>query len=121
MSGSSPKIECEDRQSNAKLKRDDCVFSVRSVNTTTSDTHSRRTSTVWPLTQLTIYSINDCLKSRAEFRLKCEAVVVVMCVCVCVRESLIDKRIESAVSQMQSVIELGRVIRDRKTLPVKVS
>ncbi len=43
-----------------------------------------------------------------------------VCVCVCVRESLIDKRIESAVSQMQSVIELGRVIRDRKTLPVKV-
>ncbi|XP_004068708.1 isoleucine--tRNA ligase, cytoplasmic [Oryzias latipes] len=36
-----------------------------------------------------------------------------------VRESLIDKRIECAVSQMQSVIELGRVIRDRKTLPVK--
>ncbi len=36
------------------------------------------------------------------------------------RESVIDKRIESAVSQMQSVIELGRVIRDRKTLPVKV-
>uniref|UniRef100_A0AAQ5Y562 Isoleucine--tRNA ligase, cytoplasmic n=1 Tax=Amphiprion ocellaris TaxID=80972 RepID=A0AAQ5Y562_AMPOC len=36
-----------------------------------------------------------------------------------VRETLIDKRIESAVSQMQSVIELGRVIRDRKTLPVK--
>ncbi|XP_068172017.1 isoleucine--tRNA ligase, cytoplasmic [Antennarius striatus] len=36
-----------------------------------------------------------------------------------VRESMIDKRIESAVSQMQSVIELGRVIRDRKTLPVK--
>ncbi|KAJ8259862.1 hypothetical protein GJAV_G00174320 [Gymnothorax javanicus] len=36
-----------------------------------------------------------------------------------VRELLIDKRIESAVSQMQSVIELGRVIRDRKTLPVK--
>uniref|UniRef100_A0A8C6L740 Isoleucine--tRNA ligase, cytoplasmic n=1 Tax=Nothobranchius furzeri TaxID=105023 RepID=A0A8C6L740_NOTFU len=36
-----------------------------------------------------------------------------------VRESLIDKRIERAVSQMQSVIELGRVIRDRKTLPVK--
>ncbi|KAG7275383.1 hypothetical protein CRUP_021581 [Coryphaenoides rupestris] len=36
-----------------------------------------------------------------------------------VRESLIDKRIESAVCQMQSVIELGRVIRDRKTLPVK--
>uniref|UniRef100_A0A673JUR3 Isoleucyl-tRNA synthetase 1 n=1 Tax=Sinocyclocheilus rhinocerous TaxID=307959 RepID=A0A673JUR3_9TELE len=37
-----------------------------------------------------------------------------------VRESLIDKRIESAVSRMQSVIELGRVIRDRRTLPVKV-
>lgn len=37
------------------------------------------------------------------------------------RESLIDKRIESAVSQMQSVIELGRVIRERKTLPIKVS
>ncbi|XP_032368663.1 isoleucine--tRNA ligase, cytoplasmic [Etheostoma spectabile] len=36
-----------------------------------------------------------------------------------VREKVIDKRIESAVSQMQSVIELGRVIRDRKTLPVK--
>ncbi|KAJ3601900.1 hypothetical protein NHX12_029661, partial [Muraenolepis orangiensis] len=36
-----------------------------------------------------------------------------------VREGLIDKRIESAVCQMQSVIELGRVIRDRKTLPVK--
>ncbi|XP_072522622.1 isoleucine--tRNA ligase, cytoplasmic [Salminus brasiliensis] len=36
-----------------------------------------------------------------------------------VREALIDKRIECAVSQMQSVIELGRVIRDRKTLPVK--
>lgn len=36
-----------------------------------------------------------------------------------VRENLIDKRIEGAVSRMQSVIELGRVIRDRKTLPVK--
>uniref|UniRef100_A0AAQ4R8L5 Isoleucine--tRNA ligase, cytoplasmic n=1 Tax=Gasterosteus aculeatus aculeatus TaxID=481459 RepID=A0AAQ4R8L5_GASAC len=34
-------------------------------------------------------------------------------------ETVIDKRIESAVCQMQSVIELGRVIRDRKTLPVK--
>ncbi|CAH2312369.1 isoleucine--tRNA ligase, cytoplasmic isoform X1 [Pelobates cultripes] len=33
--------------------------------------------------------------------------------------NLIDKKIESAVSHMQSVIELGRVIRDRKTLPVK--
>lgn len=36
-----------------------------------------------------------------------------------VRENLIDKNIENAVSRMQSVIELGRVIRDRKTLPVK--
>nr|XP_056709456.1 isoleucine--tRNA ligase, cytoplasmic [Euleptes europaea] len=36
-----------------------------------------------------------------------------------VRENLIDKSIESAVSRMQSVIELGRVIRDRKTIPVK--
>ncbi|OCT83213.1 isoleucyl-tRNA synthetase 1 S homeolog isoform X1 [Xenopus laevis] len=35
------------------------------------------------------------------------------------REDLIDKKIEGAVSRMQSVIELGRVIRDRKTLPVK--
>lgn len=37
-----------------------------------------------------------------------------------VREELIDKKTESAVSRMQSVIELGRVIRDRKTLPIKV-
>ncbi|NXI56672.1 SYIC protein, partial [Chloroceryle aenea] len=36
-----------------------------------------------------------------------------------VREYLIDKKIESAVSCLQSVIELGRVIRDRKTIPVK--
>ncbi|KAM9324353.1 isoleucine--tRNA ligase, cytoplasmic [Gastrophryne carolinensis] len=36
-----------------------------------------------------------------------------------VRENLIDKRIEEAVLRMQSVIELGRVIRDRKTLPIK--
>ncbi|XP_076866164.1 isoleucine--tRNA ligase, cytoplasmic isoform X2 [Brachyhypopomus gauderio] len=36
-----------------------------------------------------------------------------------VREALIDSRIENAVSRMQSVIELGRVIRDRRTLPVK--
>ncbi|NXE99265.1 SYIC protein, partial [Menura novaehollandiae] len=36
-----------------------------------------------------------------------------------VRENLIDKKIESAVSCLQSVIELGRVIRDRKTIPVK--
>lgn len=32
---------------------------------------------------------------------------------------LIDEKIERAVSCMQSVIELGRVIRDRKTMPVK--
>ncbi|XP_010149350.1 PREDICTED: isoleucine--tRNA ligase, cytoplasmic, partial [Eurypyga helias] len=36
-----------------------------------------------------------------------------------VREDLINKKIESAVSCLQSVIELGRVIRDRKTIPVK--
>ncbi|XP_060095862.1 isoleucine--tRNA ligase, cytoplasmic [Heteronotia binoei] len=36
-----------------------------------------------------------------------------------VREDLIDKNIENSVSRMQSVIELGRVIRDRKTIPVK--
>ncbi|XP_050412605.1 isoleucine--tRNA ligase, cytoplasmic [Patella vulgata] len=35
------------------------------------------------------------------------------------RESLIDEKIEGAVSKMQTVIELGRVVRDRKTLPVK--
>ncbi|XP_063222598.1 isoleucine--tRNA ligase, cytoplasmic [Bacillus rossius redtenbacheri] len=33
--------------------------------------------------------------------------------------SLIDEDIERAVSRMQSVIELGRVIRDRKTIPIK--
>lgn len=33
--------------------------------------------------------------------------------------SLINKDIERAVSRMQSVIELGRVIRDRKTIPIK--
>ncbi|KAG9483419.1 hypothetical protein GDO78_009373 [Eleutherodactylus coqui] len=36
-----------------------------------------------------------------------------------VRENLINQKIENAVSRMQSVIELGRVIRDRKTLPIK--
>ncbi|KAL6075343.1 hypothetical protein STEG23_005293, partial [Scotinomys teguina] len=36
-----------------------------------------------------------------------------------VREELIDKKTENAVSRMQSVIELGRVIRDRKTVPIK--
>lgn len=34
-------------------------------------------------------------------------------------ENLIDINIERAVSRMQSVIELGRVVRDRKTIPVK--
>lgn len=37
-----------------------------------------------------------------------------------IREELIDKKTENAVSRMQSVIELGRVIRDRKTVPIKV-
>uniref|UniRef100_A0A0B7BCJ2 Isoleucine--tRNA ligase, cytoplasmic n=1 Tax=Arion vulgaris TaxID=1028688 RepID=A0A0B7BCJ2_9EUPU len=35
------------------------------------------------------------------------------------REFMINKKIENAVAHMQSVIELGRVIRDRKTLPTK--
>ncbi|KAJ8957846.1 hypothetical protein NQ318_001842 [Aromia moschata] len=34
-------------------------------------------------------------------------------------EALIDLDIERAVARMQSVIELGRVIRDRKTIPIK--
>ncbi|KAK5639168.1 hypothetical protein RI129_011660 [Pyrocoelia pectoralis] len=34
-------------------------------------------------------------------------------------ESLIDEKIERAVSRMQSVIELGRILRDRKTIPIK--
>ena len=37
------------------------------------------------------------------------------------REELIDTEIERAVSRLQSVIELGRVSRDKRTLPVKVS
>ncbi|KAM6214637.1 isoleucine--tRNA ligase, cytoplasmic [Rhynchocyon petersi] len=36
-----------------------------------------------------------------------------------VREELIDQKTEHAVSRMQSVIELGRVIRDRRTIPIK--
>lgn len=36
-----------------------------------------------------------------------------------VHESLIDTTIETAVSRMQTVVELGRVIRDRRTLPMK--
>lgn len=35
------------------------------------------------------------------------------------REDLIDTNIEESVSRMQSVIELARVIRDRKTIPTK--
>lgn len=35
------------------------------------------------------------------------------------QEDVIHTEIESAVSHMQTVIELGRVVRDRKTLPVK--
>lgn len=34
-------------------------------------------------------------------------------------KNLINKDIERAVARMQSVIELGRVIRDRKTIPIK--
>ena len=36
------------------------------------------------------------------------------------REDLIDKEIERRVALMLSVIELGRVVRERKTLPLKV-
>ncbi|KAK3601599.1 hypothetical protein CHS0354_027846 [Potamilus streckersoni] len=36
-----------------------------------------------------------------------------------VRDDLIDVHIERAVSRMQSVIELGRLVRDRNTLPIK--
>lgn len=35
------------------------------------------------------------------------------------RQALIDEAIERSVARMQSVIELGRVIRDRKTIPIK--
>uniref|UniRef100_T1J3R6 Isoleucine--tRNA ligase, cytoplasmic n=1 Tax=Strigamia maritima TaxID=126957 RepID=T1J3R6_STRMM len=35
------------------------------------------------------------------------------------KKSLIDVAIERAVSKMQTVIDLGRIIRDRRTLPVK--
>lgn len=36
------------------------------------------------------------------------------------RQSLIDENIERAVTRMQSIIELGRIVRDRKTIPIKV-
>ncbi|KAK4015854.1 hypothetical protein OUZ56_030826 [Daphnia magna] len=35
------------------------------------------------------------------------------------KKHLIDTKIENAVSRMQVVIELGRVLRDRRTLPIK--
>ncbi|GFO21874.1 isoleucine--tRNA ligase, cytoplasmic [Plakobranchus ocellatus] len=35
------------------------------------------------------------------------------------KEALIEEKIERAVQRMQAVIELGRVVRDRKTLPLK--
>ena len=36
------------------------------------------------------------------------------------REEFINKDIERAVASMQAVIELGRVVRERNTLPLKV-
>lgn len=36
------------------------------------------------------------------------------------RMNLVEEEIESSVSKMQTVIELGRIIRDRKTIPIKV-
>ena len=35
------------------------------------------------------------------------------------RTDLIDESIETAVSRMQTIIEMGRLVRDRKTLPIK--
>ena len=35
------------------------------------------------------------------------------------RNDLINDNIERAVSRMQAVIDLGRVLRDRKTMPLK--
>ena len=37
------------------------------------------------------------------------------------REDFIDKTMEESVSNMQAVIELGRVVRDRRTMPIKVT
>lgn len=37
-----------------------------------------------------------------------------------IREDLIETHIESAVDSMQSVIELGRLIRERNTMPLRV-
>ena len=36
------------------------------------------------------------------------------------RDDYIDEDMERAVSRMQAVIELGRVVRDRRTMPMKV-
>lgn len=38
----------------------------------------------------------------------------------CCREDLISAEIEETVARMQVVIELGRYLRDRKVVPVKV-
>ena len=38
----------------------------------------------------------------------------------CCREDFIDTVMEESVSRMQAVIELGRVVRDRRTMPMKV-
>jgi len=46
-------------------------------------------------------------------------IAYVLCILTLNRESLIDVTIETAVSSMQTVVELGRVIRDRRTLPMK--
>merc|ERR1712106_288855 len=35
------------------------------------------------------------------------------------KENLIDEGIERAVSRMQAVVDLGRILRDRKTMPIK--
>jgi len=58
---------------------------------------------------------------------ECLTIVVIhhtacaLCIWTLNRESLIDVTIETAVSRMQTVVELGRVIRDRRTLPMKAS
>ena len=39
----------------------------------------------------------------------------------CSRSNLIDPKIEQAVARMQTAIELGRLIRDQKVIPIKVS
>jgi len=36
------------------------------------------------------------------------------------REWLIDEKVERAVEELQKVIELGRLARDRRALPIKV-